>query len=343
MIANAMVDIWELEGIKPIVKYEDDLNIFRFPSSSGAPLLDNTPSPPIFPYDRAQALNVIASLNFPWHPDKGQDFSSSFTYLGFLWDIAQKTVTLHDDKRKKFLDRVDLFIATFSGHRCQIRDVMKIHGSLCHIAYIYPDGRNRLPSLSNFICSFEGNDYTCRFPPKSLISDLQWWQTTLSRGRTLRHLHPRGDLINLNLFVDASSSWGIGIIFGKKWDAWRTTPRWKGPCRDIGWLEGVALELLIYVLEEQGIKDSHVLIHSDNQGVIGAFDKGRSRNFEVNLSIRRSACILAALNIRLSIHYIESEQNPADPISRGITGLPEDHLSSTFALPEELHPFFLHV
>jgi hypothetical protein len=39
-------------------------------------------------------------------------------------------------------------------------------------------------------------------------------------------------------------------------------------------LEGVALELLIYMLEEQKIYDAHILLHSDNQGIIGAFDKG---------------------------------------------------------------------
>jgi hypothetical protein len=28
MIANAVVDIWQAEGVKPILKYEDDLKIF---------------------------------------------------------------------------------------------------------------------------------------------------------------------------------------------------------------------------------------------------------------------------------------------------------------------------
>jgi hypothetical protein len=35
MIANALVDIWEGEGVGPIAKYEDDLNIFRIPSTKG--------------------------------------------------------------------------------------------------------------------------------------------------------------------------------------------------------------------------------------------------------------------------------------------------------------------
>jgi len=33
MIANAMVDIWISEGVKPVLKYyEDDLNILRYPT-----------------------------------------------------------------------------------------------------------------------------------------------------------------------------------------------------------------------------------------------------------------------------------------------------------------------
>jgi len=35
MIANAMVDIWIGEGVGPILKYEDDLNILRFPVQDG--------------------------------------------------------------------------------------------------------------------------------------------------------------------------------------------------------------------------------------------------------------------------------------------------------------------
>src|SRR6266700_2068697 len=36
MIANAVVDIWEKEGIRPILKYKDDLKIFRIPSAAGS-------------------------------------------------------------------------------------------------------------------------------------------------------------------------------------------------------------------------------------------------------------------------------------------------------------------
>jgi hypothetical protein len=31
MIGNAVVDIWAMEGIGPVCKYEDDLKVFRVP------------------------------------------------------------------------------------------------------------------------------------------------------------------------------------------------------------------------------------------------------------------------------------------------------------------------
>jgi hypothetical protein len=108
-------------------------------------------------------------------------------------------------------------------------------------------------------------------------------------------------------------------------------------------LEGVALELLILNLDSLSLHDSHLLIHSDNQGVIEAYKKGRSRNFEVNLSIRRSGPILLANNLSISIQYIESIRNPADPISRGDLGPESLRLETTIQLPSELRPFIAHV
>jgi hypothetical protein len=139
MIGNASVDIWQKEGVTPIVKFEDNLNIFCLPITGG-PNPDGTLTPYTYAYDRPQALSCITSLRIPWHPDKGQDFTFSFTYLGFFWNIQNKTVPLHDHKHKKFLNHVNNFLASFTGSHSQMQDVMKIHGSLCHIAYIYPDG-----------------------------------------------------------------------------------------------------------------------------------------------------------------------------------------------------------
>jgi hypothetical protein len=132
MIRNASIDIWEREGVTPIVKFEDKLNIFHFPIAGG-PHPDGMFISYTYAYDHPQVLSHITSLNIPWHPDKGKDFSTSFTYLGISWDIKNKSITLYDHKHEKFLNCVNNFLTSFSGACCQMQDMIKIHSSLCHI------------------------------------------------------------------------------------------------------------------------------------------------------------------------------------------------------------------
>ena len=75
---------------------------------------------------------------------------------------------------------------------------------------------------------------------------------------------------------------------------------------------------------------------------IGAFNKGHSRNFEVNLSICRAAAIMASHNIILGLEYIQTCKNPADPISCGELGQDTTHLDLKIPLSTELAPFLSH-
>ena len=201
------------------MKYKDDLCVFRFPTIG--PTLPNETH--VFAYDRLSALYLIEELNIPWHPDKGQNFNETFKYIGFLWNITACTVSLPEEKRLKFLNHTRYFISAFQAQCCIVKDAMKIHGSLCHIAYVYPEGYifllplfnilisnlgcNCLASLSNFIASFT-NKFERRFTPKPVINDLQWWNDTLlQQGRYHHIIHLK--TVDPNIFVDASTSWGI--------------------------------------------------------------------------------------------------------------------------------------
>jgi len=340
MIANAVVDIWQAEGVFPVPKYEDDLKVFRVPSATGT-FHDSGFS---YDYDRAEMLRRIAPLGVPWHDGKGDDhFLFVTTFIGFSWDIPRKLVSLPDDKRLKFHERVRRFLNDFQRHPCHLLDIDKIHGSLCHVAFVYIDGRSRLPSLSNFASSFHNNEMITRYPPHSMMTDLNWWLRKLEQRDISRPLRPRGPLQDLGLYVDASTSWGIGIIIGDSWASFQLSPDWKVPGRDICWLETLAIELLTYFLEQMGLHNCRLLIHSDNQGTIGALDKGRSPNSHINLSVRRMYIVLSALSISPDIVYVESADNPADPISRGEPGEAGKHMLPTFMLPEELSNCFLYV
>ena len=333
MIGNAIVDIWQAEGVRPILKYEDDLKIFRYPVTSGKFLHEGFE----YNYDRDEALARISSLCVPWHKDKGDPaFVSITNFIGFRWDLPDKHVSLPDEKRLKFHNRVRIFLECFTGQPCSLLDIQKIHGSLCHVAFVYTQGRSRLPSLSNFIASFLGNEFTRRYPPKSMITDLKWWLHALGTSNFHRKLSPRSPVQDMGLFVDASTSWSIGIVVAGRWRAFKLYKDWKIEGRDICWLETVAVEILIYIHEAMGVANTTLLIHSDNQGTIGSLGKGRSRNFHINLSIHRAYVVLASKFITPELVYIASKNNPADPISRGELGPTATRIIASFSLPDEL-------
>jgi len=340
MIANASVDIWIAEEVEPILKFEDDLKIFRFPVENGA-FEENGYR---YHYDRDEILRRIALLQIPWHPEKGDPyFSSVTTFIGLTWDLVQRHVYLPNQKRMKFLRRVQTFIASFNRQKCTLHDIDKIHGSLCYLTVVYLGGRSRLPSLSNFATKFQGNDYVELYPPRSLITDLRWWEDILSKEDFYRQLTPRGPASNLCIYTDASTSWGIGVIIDGRWKAFRLSDNWKTEGRGICWLETLGVEFVVHLLEAMGISNCQVTIHSDNQGTIGSMGKGRSPNYHINLSVRRSYSVLLARSITPSLVYVASADNPADPISRGELGKPGDILDAAFELPEELTDVFAYV
>lgn len=317
-VADAVMAIWSAMGVAPSAKWVDDVVLFRSP----VPKVLGQGDGHTYLYDRELAKAIIACLGVPWHLLKGQDFDILFIYVGFLWDLAQRTVQLTDEKLHRMLRRVVDFIANNHRRPCSLKDIMKLHGSLSHITFVYPQGAAHLTSLSSFVASFGTSPPTNvrpRFAPPSMWSDLNWWKELLLAGPQVRDLKPLGPTKDVGIWVDASTDWGIGLVWdGREYAAWRWLPGWNhAPGCDIGWGEAIAVELAIVLLDRLGVEDCRVLIRSDNMGVIGAFRKRRSRNWMVNQCIRRSNVIAMARNLDFEFVYVASEDNLADPISRG--------------------------
>ncbi|KAF8825106.1 hypothetical protein HHX47_DHR7000775 [Lentinula edodes] len=203
MVSNAGREIWRALGIAPIAKVEDDLAAFITPNTLVS--LDLT--------NRDGLFALISELGFPWHPDKGEhQFVLIFTFIGFLWDLEHQRVSLPEDKRLKYLFRLQNFLET--SHRCLTPRVKieSIHGTLCHIAFIYTDGKTHLPPISNFMSSYRNYEVEKGKYPDKIIPEIQWWIERLSVPHVFQQLHELGPVQDLGLFVDASTDWGIGII-----------------------------------------------------------------------------------------------------------------------------------
>lgn len=142
-----------------------------------------------------------------------------------------------------------------------------------------------------------------------------------------------------SLFVDASTSWGIGLVLNGKWLAWRLKNGWRGDGRDIGWAEMVAVELAMHTLVAVGFKLCHVKLRSDNAGVVGALKHDMSRNSAQNLIIRKILNIFHDHDIWLTVEWVPSLDNIADGPSRGIFPPRSSLLPFPPKVPSHLKPF----
>jgi hypothetical protein len=107
---------------------------------------------------------------------------------------------------------------------------------------------------------FRGNRFARRWLSNSVLDTLTWWQKELAKPDYVRKLKPLGPLRDFGIYVDASTSWGVAVVIGERWHAFRLVPGWKRSGIDICWLEAVALELCFMFLEQLNFKDIHVLV-----------------------------------------------------------------------------------
>lgn len=303
LIADAIVAILLAHGIGPTFKWVDDFLFFR--------LLHQ-----IYTLDTIR--EITSPLGLPWHATKCHEFDTSFTYVGFDWDLISKFVTLPLPKQQKFYLKVSALLAT-PGGRWGLKEVQSVHGSLNHVCQVLLRGRPYTSSLSHFITSFDEDlPLQQRYPPPAVVTDLRWWLEILAGSALVtRNLKPLPPALPLDIHVDASSSWGIAVVIGDSWQAWRWSKVWKGQGRDIGWAETVAVELVLAAAVAMGLGPAHIHSRSDNEGTIGAFSKGRGRNQATNRCLIRIHDICTTSGISISLSYIPSELNRADRFSRG--------------------------
>lgn len=329
-VADAFVAIIKARGAQDILKWVDDIIFFRYPSNSQQPYS--------YSFDSTLVFDTAAFLGLPWSLPKFSDFSTSFTYLGFLWNIPGRIVQIPPAKKVKFANRCRPWL---DDKKRTLKEAQQLLGSLNHCCLVLRSARTKLHSLRSFACRFppSSSPFLSLTVPSNLRSDIEWWITCFSTSFLGSRIAVPPPALPLPIFVDASTAWGIGVLINGKWAAWRILPGTLQDGRAIGWAEMVAVELAVSLLCSVHPRNSHFLLHSDNQGVIGAITSCFSRGASQNSSLARLSSTLLNHDSFLSTKYIASAHNPADSISRGI--LPSNHsrLRTRLSLPQELLPY----
>ena len=328
-LADAIAAIYKFNDFGPLKKWVDDFLFFRYLTSS---------KPPTFSYDLDDIYAIADALGWPWKRSKTRSFATVFKYIGFLWDLNHKTIHIPDDKKSRYIQKLSPWVSNASFSRKEAESIL---GTLIHCSLALPEGRSCLPGISKFTSSFPHNSssFNRRTPNATVIEDIAWWRYQLSRSFCGSKIVRPPGLSSLEFWADASTSWGIGLVFDGVWQRWRLLPGWREDERGIGWAEMVAIEFGLRFAIHRGHTNTHFLVRSDNEGVIGALEGGKSRNPEQNRVLRRIVSLMRTHSIWITTFYVPSALNLADLPSRGSAapGLPR--ASTSFKVPYCLKSF----
>jgi hypothetical protein len=330
-VADAKSAILKSEKLGPSKNWVDDFAFFRFP-------LSFTSGSPNFSYSLSDVYDLAKKLGWPWKESKTRPFAPEFKYLGFIWNLSTKTVQIPTPKKLRYLLKIQPWIP---GQKFSKKEAESVLGTLVHCSLAVPDGRSRLPSISRFTASFNflSSPFVRRSPNPAVLADIGWWRSQLSNEFTGSHISKPPPASPIEFWVDASSSWGVGIVFDGEWESWRFSKNWDTNGRNIGWAEIIAIEFGLLFVVQKGFSDTHFLIKSDNQGVIHAIEGGKSRSPEQNTVLQRITTLLSHHRLYISSQYVPSLVNLADPPSRGLPAVGRSRAGITFTIPITVQPF----
>ena len=339
-VADAMMAILHAQNIGPAKNWVDDFVFFHSlcPPNHHAP--NTSLTSPLYPYDIDSIDSIAQPLGWPWKHSKTKPFDSLFTYLGFLWDLIVKSVQITTKKKTKYMEKLKPWDRLNKFTR---RETESILGTLAHCSLAIPEGCSRLPSISRFAASFTGarSSFIRKTPPNSVLGDVAWWREELKKDFCGSILSQPPSPSPIEFWVDASTNWGIGIVFDDHWDAIQLCNGWKSAGHNIGWAEFIAIELGLLCAISQGHQNTHFTIRSDNQGVIHAIQGGRSCSPEQNLVLQRILLLLSTNSLWISLLYVQSASNLADRPSRGLPAFNSSRFPTSLAIPPHLEPFFI--
>ena len=205
--------------------------------------------------------DVDSISDIPWEPSKDMPFSATPTFIGFTWDLDQRTVSLAESKRHKYL----MALQDWAAKRTHtLHEVQKLLGKLTHASQIFPEGCPYLANLEAMLTICGHKPFIPHTPPKGTQDDIKWWARHLGVQAPPVPIPIPHTPIDRQVYSDASSSVSIGIHLQGCWHAWTLQLGWNSNGCNIGWAEAVGFELLACAFLSIIQPGSTLLIHRDN-------------------------------------------------------------------------------
>ena len=281
---------------------------------------------------RAQAKLVVDTLILIGcvtativNPEKTRDPATSLVILGLLYCSVSQTCRLGENKQSKYLAQIAAMVASPSTTS---KELEKLMGNLGFAAWVEPFGR---PLLSCLYSAIVNDDPSAQVPITHLMrSALGVWFRIISRNRGLPYRFILNELpvVKTPVFVDASTSWGVGGVHGRDYFTVPHTvirphicscPAWESyPQVPIAWLELLAAYIAVRLFASR--YPSHLLVmYTDNSNVVSWLGSRRSPHPVVWTLVSAIESIKYRHSLKLSVRFIPSGRNrTTDSLSRSV-------------------------
>ncbi|KNE93566.1 hypothetical protein PSTG_13099 [Puccinia striiformis f. sp. tritici PST-78] len=261
-------------------------------------------------------------LGVKTNTEKFSEFQTEQKYVGFVWDGNNKTVRLPDGELAKRIKQIKAFLRV--GAKFKYDKTKVLAGRLNHVSYIVPQLRCYLNSIYRWMSKWIDH-FAARTISPDVREDLTVWLTTLKEFTPMR-LIPNPDPTDIGWLGDASTSYGIGVLIGRKWAQFCLNSEvsiYTGLTEDqveerISRLETVAIQLGLLMLLKIGVNDCKTfIVLTDNTTTENAVQKRRSRDRFVNEEWKSIQKILIAGKLDITAKRVTSKENRVDALSRG--------------------------
>ncbi|EHS64546.1 uncharacterized protein PGTG_22334 [Puccinia graminis f. sp. tritici CRL 75-36-700-3] len=223
-------DAWKM-----IMKSEFDLvEVFLWVDDN---LFIKKPSSRVTMDDIVQRSN---KLGVKTNETKFSPFQIEQKYIGFIWNGTEKTVRLPEGKIKERIQQIEVFLTP--NHQSTFAKVEVLAGRLNHVSFILPQLQCYLCSLYRWLKNWFSH-MAPRHTPVDAREDLAYWLYTLKTFHETR-LMPNPAPTDVGWVGDALTSYGIGVLIGKKWTQLKAVKGWDSEGthkRNIAWLETVTV------------------------------------------------------------------------------------------------------
>lgn len=284
-------------------------------------------------FQTAAMATLLTNAGFLLHEEKSVPVpTQQLPFLGFVIDSVQMKLILPDEKFAKMRRLVSrLKSQVIQKMEVTIRKFAQVIGFLLSVIPAVPYGEIHFRELEFVKVEFlkRGLSWDSKVViPDSILEDLTWWLSL--RSPVSRSFSEKA--ASHKIFTDASTTGGWGAIC----QGHRVAGVWSE--REDNRIDLLEIRAVALALENLPFswKNARILLKVDNTVAVSYLNNGGGRIRRLDQETRKIWKLLEQQGATLTAHYVPSQENPADSLTRLISPKNAEKLDGEWQLKPDL-------